>query len=238
MGCEGRSSHWSPNRRSCRTHRVGPGRPSLQGFGTVAALERDDRSVISERVPRCLPDNGGNEVRRAVQAAGGILHTSRTGSGARVGSLPWRMSAASHVPPISRAPHTCSRGAGTGGASVGVQGEGSPFTRYRERWRERCTRYRGVSLAGAMDRRRDGERWRGRSRGQSCEARCRTRRRSRLHGSRQSCRHDGGRAVRMPVRGEAGAGDASGAMAASRCDGRGEHGAKRRREHRPTRGGQ
>ena len=70
-------------------------------------------------------------------------------------------------------PHTCSRGAGTGGASVGVQGEGSAFTRYRERGRERRTRYRGVSLAGAMGRRRDGERRRGRSRGQPCEARCR-----------------------------------------------------------------
>ena len=145
------------------------------------------------------------------------------------------MSAPSHVPPSSGVPHTCSRGAGMGDASVGVQGEGSAFTRYRERERERRARYRGVSRAGAMGRRRDGERWRGRSRGQPCEARCRTRRRSRLHGSRQSCRHDGGRAVRMPVRGEAGTGDASGATATSRCDARGRRSRPGRARRRPRR---
>ena len=31
----------------CRTHRVGSGRPVPQGFGAVAALERDDRTTIT-----------------------------------------------------------------------------------------------------------------------------------------------------------------------------------------------
>ena len=50
------------------------------------AIERDDRAAISERVPRCLPSNRGNKTRRAVQARGGVIHTTRTGTGAGGGA--------------------------------------------------------------------------------------------------------------------------------------------------------
>ena len=54
-----------------------------------------------------------------------------------------------HGPRINRARATCSRSAGTAGASAGAQGWGGPFTRYRGRRRGRRTRYRGVSREGA-----------------------------------------------------------------------------------------
>lgn len=50
-----------------------------QGFGVVAAIERDDRATISESVPRS-PDDGGNKLKRTVQV-GGILYTLRTSGG-------------------------------------------------------------------------------------------------------------------------------------------------------------
>lgn len=50
-----------------------------QGFGAVAAIERDDRATISESVPRS-PDDKGNKLKRTVQV-GGILYTLRTSGG-------------------------------------------------------------------------------------------------------------------------------------------------------------
>ena len=76
-----------------RAHRFGPGKPVPQGFGAVAALERDDRTAVSERVPPRLPGGRGNRPARGVQARGAGFHTSRTG-----GSL---------LPPRSGAGYTC-----------------------------------------------------------------------------------------------------------------------------------
>ncbi len=94
------------------------------------------------------------------------------------GTLPQRTGTAAHVT------------AGVDGAGSGLQGDGSPFTCYRERKLGRRTRYRDVSSAGALDRSRRGGRRRERGRRQSYGARCRTRRRKRTHGSRQKCRYD------------------------------------------------
>ena len=55
--------------RWCPAHRHRPEQPTPQGFGAVAAIERDDRATISVRVPRCLPDGRGNKTRRTVQPA-------------------------------------------------------------------------------------------------------------------------------------------------------------------------
>ena len=193
MGCEIINPYWGREGQSCPAHRFRPETPAPQGIGAVAAIKRGDRPAISERVLRCRPGDKGSKARRAVQAVGGVLHTSRTGTGARAGPLPQRTRAAAHVPPSSRAPRTCSRSAGTGGASAGVQGGGALFTCSRERGHGRRTRYRGVSRTDAMDRMRDGEWQRGRICGQLCEARCRVRRRQRVHGSRQQRRHARGR---------------------------------------------
>ena len=65
----------------------------------------------------------------------------------RPGAFPRRIRAATHVPPGKGAPRTCSRSARADGECDAVHGDGSPFTRYRERGRGWVTRYRGVSLA-------------------------------------------------------------------------------------------
>ena len=135
----------------CPAHRHRPEQPTPQGVGAVAAFERNDRAAVSERVPRCLPDDRGNKVRRAVQVCGGTLHTSRTGNGdgARAGSP---VTAAHREPPHmfphrSRLSRTCFRSAGTGGARPGDQGDVYPFTRYRPRSREHRTRSRSHSYS-------------------------------------------------------------------------------------------
>ena len=50
-------------------HRDRLGRPAPQGFGAVAAFERDDRAAITVRVPHRLPDSRGNRTGRGVQTA-------------------------------------------------------------------------------------------------------------------------------------------------------------------------
>ena len=50
-----------------------------QGFGAVAAFERDNRAAVSGRVPHRLPGGRGNRPARGVQARGAGFHTSRTG---------------------------------------------------------------------------------------------------------------------------------------------------------------
>ena len=89
---------------------------------------RDDQAAVSERVPRCLPSNTGNKVRRAVQVCGGTLHTSRTdnGGGARAGSPV----TVAHREPLHMFPHrsrpsrTYSRNAAACRAAAGIQGDG------------------------------------------------------------------------------------------------------------------
>ena len=54
--------------RLCPAHRHLREQPKPQWFGTVAAIERDDRTANLVRVPRCLPGNTGNKVRGVVQA--------------------------------------------------------------------------------------------------------------------------------------------------------------------------
>ena len=49
-----------------------------QGVQAIAALERDDRPTIRERVPRRLPDGTGNRTANVKQTDAGALHTSRT----------------------------------------------------------------------------------------------------------------------------------------------------------------
>ena len=142
------NSEGSPDGRLCPAHRHWPEQPTPQGVGAVAAIERDDRAAVSERVPRCLPGTRGNKMRREVQARGGTLHTSRTGNGdgGRAGSPV----TAAHREPPHMFPHrihpsrTCSRSAGAGGARPDDQGDVCPFTRYRPRSREHRTRYRSA----------------------------------------------------------------------------------------------
>ena len=95
--------------RSCppRCHRPKP--PLSQGFGALAAPERDGPTATSERVPRCRPVNRGNKVVSWVQLTGRILHTWRTGTGAVTGAH--RCPRTWSVPQLRQC--TCSRGAGT-----------------------------------------------------------------------------------------------------------------------------
>ena len=114
--------------RLCPAHRHRPVRPPPQGFGARAAFERDDRAATFGRVPRCLPGNRGNKTRHAVQAGGGIPHTSRTG-GSDGGRAPSRVTAAQQwpghmFPQRSRPSRTCSRSAAADRAIAGVQGDG------------------------------------------------------------------------------------------------------------------
>ena len=133
---------------------------------------------------------------RRVQARGGSLHTSRTGTdarfGSRSGSLPQRTMAVAHVPKNSGATITCSRSADAGGERADVQGVGSPFHLLPRAQKLRCTRYRGVIVAAALNGCRHDDRRCERSRGQLCEARCRTRRQLRQHRSRHRCRSNRG----------------------------------------------
>ena len=80
--------------RSCPAHRPRPKPPLSQGFGALAALERDDRATVSVRVPRCRPVNRDNKIASWVQSIGTILHTWRTGIGIVTGA--------------HRCPRTCS----------------------------------------------------------------------------------------------------------------------------------
>ena len=103
----------------CPAHRYRLEAPAPQGFGAVAAIERDDRPAVTERVPRCRPAT--KVIKRAARwkcQAAFITHGA-PGSA----PLPRRTSAAVHVPPNRLASRTCSR----------------------KRKRGRRTRYRGVS---------------------------------------------------------------------------------------------
>ena len=103
----------------CPAHRYRLEAPAPQGFGAVAAIERDDRPAVTERVPRCRP--AMKVIKRAARwkcQAAFITHGA-PGSA----PLPRRTSAAVHVPPNRLASRTCSR----------------------KRKRGRRTRYRGVS---------------------------------------------------------------------------------------------
>ena len=100
--CENQDPDGGPDGRSRPAHRDWLEAPAPQGFGAAAAIERDDRAAITERVPRCHPGSTGNKTCRTVQVGGGVHHTWRTGAGARAGSLPQRTAAAAHVPAAQR----------------------------------------------------------------------------------------------------------------------------------------
>ena len=61
--------HW------CPLHRRQPKPPLPQGFGVIAALERDDRPTICERAPRRLPVGKRNRRAGAKQTSDDALHT-------------------------------------------------------------------------------------------------------------------------------------------------------------------
>ena len=213
VGCEGRSSHWSPTGVRAVHTASGPGGRCRKGLEPSRHLSETTgpRSPSAFRVVFPATEVTKRGARRKRPAAF-FTHRAPEPVAGRFVTLA----------------HECCLT-----CSSEQSGAAHMFPQRRDgRCKRRCSRrWLSIhSLPRARERKahtllrrqpRDGERWRGRSRGQPCEARCRTRRRSRLHGSRQSCRHDGGRAVRMPVRGEAGTGDASGATAARRCDARG-----------------
>ena len=100
----------------------------------------------------------------------------------------------------------------------------------RVRWAEGATANGGVDGAAGSRAKHAA----GRGDGRACTG----------AGSRVARTGDGRAAVRMPVRGEAGTGEAWGgkrradAMPAAGAAGRGERGARRRRENRPKHGGQ
>ena len=81
VGCDEKNSAGSPLGDRCPAHRQRSEQPPPQGYGTFAAIERDDRSAMPVRVPRYLRDDRGNKVRNGSQANEGILHIPRTGSG-------------------------------------------------------------------------------------------------------------------------------------------------------------
>ena len=82
-------------------HRHGPGRPLPQGVGARAAIERDDRTAISERVPCGLPRTRGNRSRGAVQARGDILHTLRIPEAVQGSHVPGTQEERTHIPPTA-----------------------------------------------------------------------------------------------------------------------------------------
>ena len=51
---------------------------ACQDFGALAAVERDDRTTVSERAPHCFPGSRGNKTARGVQARGTGFHTACT----------------------------------------------------------------------------------------------------------------------------------------------------------------
>ena len=95
VGCDEINSAWSPDGRLSPAHRHRPEQPAPQWVGAIAAIERDDRAAVSERVPHRLPSSGGNRPARAVQAGRAGFHTPRID--------------ASAVPPRSGTPRTCYR---------------------------------------------------------------------------------------------------------------------------------
>ena len=76
------------DRRFRPAHRHGPGRPVPQGSGARAAIEREDRTAISERVPCGLPRTRGNRSHDAVQACRNIPHTTRISEAVRGSHVP------------------------------------------------------------------------------------------------------------------------------------------------------
>ena len=120
----------------CPAHRHRPVRPLPQGFGAFAALERDDRAATFQRVPRCLPGNRGNKTRRAVQARGGVVHTTRHRRRLerRCGFTRYRSAAgtAAHGPQRNEAPpHMFPYRSRIGAISCAPVDCRVPFTRYR-----------------------------------------------------------------------------------------------------------
>ena len=81
-------------------HRHGPGRPLPQGAGARAAIEREDRTAISERVPCGLPRTRGNRSRGAVQACRDI-HTTRILEAVRVSHVPVTQEERTHMSPTA-----------------------------------------------------------------------------------------------------------------------------------------
>ena len=97
-------------------HRHGPGWPLLQRVGARAAIERDDRTAISERVPCGLPRTRGNRSRGAVQARRDIPHTARILEAVRGThvpvtqeerrhTFPTAAGSGTHVPALLEEPH-------------------------------------------------------------------------------------------------------------------------------------
>ena len=83
-----------------------------QGVGAFAAIERDDRTAVSERVPHRLPGDRGNRTRRTVQARSAAFHTPRTEGSA----LPPSTGTLAHVTanrrePVHMLPQLVRRGA-------------------------------------------------------------------------------------------------------------------------------
>ena len=74
MGCDRKDSAGSPRGALAPCIPSSASEATLQGSGAVAAIERDDRAAVSERVPRCLPGNRGNKTRRAVHVGSAAFH--------------------------------------------------------------------------------------------------------------------------------------------------------------------
>ena len=152
VGCDEINSAWSPEGRLCPAHRHRPEQPAPQWVGAVAALERDDRAAVSERVPHSLPERRGNKTARAVQAGRAGFHTPRID--------------ASALPPRSGTPRACYRKPSRAIAHVtadlrplvrctvfdAITGS---LTRYRARIGPLCFRYRSASLAIVLHAVRD-----------------------------------------------------------------------------------
>lgn len=101
-GCDDQRLRRESDGRLCPAHRHRPIRPTPQGVGAFAAIERDDRAAVSERVPHRLPYNRGKSC-RTPQERSAAFHTSRTAGLA----LPPRAEEGAHVTANCREPvHT------------------------------------------------------------------------------------------------------------------------------------
>ena len=137
-----------------------PEQPPPQGFGAVAAFEREDRSATLGRVPRCLPAPEVTERgARCKRAEGFRTHRAAAApaTGARVHALPRR----------SARRCTCFRSAAVGGAHVPAaqrRGVRAPvfkamrgrFTSCRARIAEGSARYRCAPAGGSARAGADG----------------------------------------------------------------------------------
>lgn len=101
--------------------------PTPQGFGAIAALERDDRTAILGAFRAVVPSAGVTDQDTLRKRSGRAPHMAHRSGARAVRRERGAAVGVSHVPECKRAAPTCSRSAVTGGAAGTADGRRTCF---------------------------------------------------------------------------------------------------------------